>query len=904
MDKATRYTLSIILMAGGVIGTLPLAAQEESENTSATTMEEVVVQGRLRSGADALVDQRIEDEVVTDYLGADMISRIGDSTVAAALRRVTGLSLVSGKFVYVRGLGERYSSTLLNGLSVPSPDLTRSVIPLDIFPTSIVQSLAVQKAYSADMPAEFGGGSVDIRTRGIPPEFTWSLEVGSGYNSETDGDVLTYNGGSDDDWGTDDGTRALPQGVADALATYRGDLSVASILDTERKRTGDADFSVDDARLINRQLATGLYRDISLEETSADPDINIKGSVGNNFFIDDDWEVGFLAGGSYKNYWRQDESTARNFRFPVERFQVEKETTHTVDMTGTLNTGVRFTEDHLVSTTSLYLRNTDDEAALIDFFNENRERSDGNGFRTARLKFEERDMTVHQVKGEHYLGQATREKFPFLQGLEALPNLNEIKFTWRYSEARAFTDIPSEIAVKQDTVTDPDTGQVLSSAVSVDSGTADYRFTELDDEVLNYGWDLAWPLYFGRAELELSGGYEYTRKVRTYEQRQFSLGALSVVDPSILTGSLASVFSDANILDPANDFVFDVTGSNAQSYMAVTMTDAAYGKFNFLWDDTWRISAGVRWEDYRQVAVDWNVVGYTLANPQVTMDPDRLRDGVFTDDDLYPSLALTWMHDGFWAETFQLRFGYSQTLVRPDLREITDAGYIDPITGATVIGKPGVVPSNVDSYDARAEWFFANGDNFTVSAFYKDIERPIEFFEAAASDTNTAREIVNAESGEVYGVEMEFLKGLDFIGDLGRSFFVSGNLTLQDSELIAGNEADAPTNQTRPLSNASEYVANVILGYDSFNAKHAATLSYNVFGERLSFAGRNGAPDGYEQPFHSLDFTYSWYPTDTVTLKFKLANMLQETITIERQNVVTFEEDPGTSVGLDFRWAF
>ncbi len=402
----------------------------------------------------------------------------------------------------------------------------------------------------------------------------------------------------------------------------------------------------------------------------------------------------------------------------------------------------------------------------------------------------------------------------------------------------------------------------------------------------------------------MAAGYEYTRKVRTYEQRQFSLGPLSVDDPAILKAGIGDVFSNENILDPANNFVFDVTGSNAQSYIATTLTDAAYGKFDLTWDNRWRLSAGVRREDYRQAAVDWNVVGYTLANPQVTMDPERLRDGVFTEDNYYPSLAVTYMREFFWAETFQLRFGYSQTLVRPDLREITDAGYVDPITGATVVGKPGVVPSDVDNYDVRAEWFFSNGDNFTVSGFYKDIRTPIEFFEAAASDTNTAREIINAESGEVYGVEFEFLKGMGFLGNPGEAFFVSGNLTLQDSELIAGNEADAPTNQRRPLSNASEYVANVIFGFDSFDARHAATLSYNVFGERLSFAGRNGAPDGYEQPFHSLDFTYSWYPTDTITLKLKVGNMLGETVTIERQGVVTFEEDPGTHVSADFRWAF
>jgi outer membrane receptor protein involved in Fe transport len=121
--------------------------------------------------------------------------------------------------------------------------------------------------------------------------------------------------------------------------------------------------------------------------------------------------------------------------------------------------------------------------------------------------------------------------------------------------------------------------------------------------------------------------------------------------------------------------------------------------------------------------------------------------------------------------------------------------------------------------------------------------------------------------------------------------------------LVAGPRPDAPTNPVRPLSGASEYVANVMLGFDSRDSKHTASLIYNVFGERLYVAGRNGAPDGFEQPFHSLDLTYSWYPTDTMTIKLKAQNLLDETATIERQGVTVFEQDPGINYSLSFSWA-
>jgi outer membrane receptor protein involved in Fe transport len=141
------------------------------------------------------------------------------------------------------------------------------------------------------------------------------------------------------------------------------------------------------------------------------------------------------------------------------------------------------------------------------------------------------------------------------------------------------------------------------------------------------------------------------------------------------------------------------------------------------------------------------------------------------------------------------------------------------------------------------------------------------------------------------------------LGGVWDSLFVQGNLTLQDSELVAGPRADAPTNAIRKVTGASGYVVNFMLGYDSANTKHTASLIFNMFGERLYVAGRNGSPDGYEQPFESLDVTYSWYPTENLTFKAKAQNILGKTVQIEREGVITFEEDPGTTLALSVQWA-
>ena len=869
-------------------------------------IEEVVVTGRFISSSQQLVNERMTDAFATDLLGEDTIQRLGDSTVGSALRRVPGISLVADKYIYIRGLGERYSATSLNGAQIPSPDLTRNVIPLDVFPTSIVESLSVQKSWDPATPANFGGGAVDIRTKGIPDSFVFSIEVGTGSNSESSSSGLTYPGGGDDKWGTDDGTRALPQSLLDSINEYQGNIGVQSLLATLRRQ--DPTATLADAQALNRSFALELNRTVPVQTKSLPQDFGIKGSIGDNWYVGDDWELGAMVGASYANTWRNTVARARNFNFPDERTDTEKETTNSINIAGTGTFGLKYGEDHEVDFTYLWLRNTDDETAVTDFFNENREKSDGLGWRGYRVQFEERNMDVIQFSGTHYLGDDTRDRFGFVDSLFGWAS-PETKITWFYSDSNAETDIPNQVEIASQTMTDPASAEVLDEAVTLSSQAGNFRYTDLDDEVQNWGWGFTLPFETDRSIIELSSGWQHARKARTYRQSEFSMGALSVGDTSVLQGPLDDVFSDANITNPANNFVFDRVGANNESYIAATMTDAVYGAADWTFDDTWRIAAGGRWEDYRQAAVNWNPFGYSLLDPQVTTDPDTLTEGTFSDDKVYPAAAITYMTE-FWADTFQLRFGWSETAVRPDLREITGSSYIDPITGDLTRGNPGVVPSDVTNYDIRGEWFFGNGDNLTVTLFRKEIDKPIEFFESPASDTTIAREILNANEATVEGVEVEFLKELGFLGGFMDAFFLQGNFTLQDSELVCDAndpafacEADAPTNPTRSLSGASDYVANLMIGFDAPNAKHTASLIYNEFGERLYVAGRNGAPDGFEQPFQSLDFTYFWYPTDNMTLKLRAQNLLNDTITIERENVVVFEEDPGTSYAISFTWS-
>ena len=938
-DVFGRRPLRVALAAAAVCCPAGALAQDASSNDD-EVIDEIAVTGRFINSSQQLLNERMQDAFSTDLLGEDTISRLGDSTVASALRRVPGLTLVQDKYVYIRGLGERYSSTTLNGAQIPSPDLTRNVIPLNVFPTSIVESLRVQKSYSPTISANFGGGSVDIRTKDIPDEFILQFEVGLGLNSENPSTISSYAGGDDDRWGTDDGTRSLSQTIIDGLAAYSGDPSVDNI----RFTMGRADPSIPQGQLsfmaqtANREFALALNRDIALTSEDVTPDYKLRGSVGNNFPIGTNWEAGFSVGASYETDQRWRRTNTAAFGLPNEQNGVREESTESVNIAGTANLGLKFLEDHEISTTTLFLRNTDNETEVFDFFNENRQRSSGRGFREYRLEFEERNMTTNQVRGQHRIGIATRERFPTLAGLvNWIPE--DAQIDWYYSTSDARTDIPNRVKLRSDTTNDTSTGAVLTEAVPLDSFAADYRFTDLNDEVEDYGWRGMVPFEFGDNYVEFSGGWNHAQKSRTYAQSQFSLGYLRVRDLTpaeieagvlpVLERGPGEVFSDAEIMrsipdpDPTNpvaglrvyenNLLFDRQGANTNSYLAATMTDGAWGKVDWTWRDSWRLAAGARWEDYRQVAVSWDPYAYSITNPQIDPDVEAITSSVFKEDSWYPAAAITYT-GSLWADTFQLRLGYSETAVRPDLREITDSSYIDPITGDLVRGNPGVVPSEVQNLDLRAEWFFANSDNLTVTLFNKDIDNPIEFFEIPASDTTIAREILNADSATVRGVEFEFLKELGFLGNAASMFFLQGNLTLQESELTPGsgggdvscearNDAGEVVANNCQLSGASDYVANLMIGFDSPDAKHTASLIYNVFGERLFAFGRFG-PDAFEQPFQSLDATYFWYPTNRLTVKLKAQNILGSSIDIEREGVVVFQEDPGTNLAVSASWKF
>jgi len=877
----SRVGRSVLLALSTATSLISLSALAQDTTEPATQSDEDVerisVSGRLMSSAASAAAERREQPYVAELLGMEQISRAGDSNAATALRRVTGLTLVKDKFIYVRGLGERYSSTLLNGAMVPSPDPTRNVIPLDMFPAGIIESLVVQKAYSPELPAAFGGGNVNIRTTSIPLQSSFNISVGTGYNSLNSDDGFDYAGGGDDWRGKDDGLR----GISSELAAAQQQYGVLTPINIAEALGGINAGNLAQAETIVRELGTSFNRDIDVERENVKPDFDGSVSFGNRFELAQDVVFGVMTGISYDRSTQNIEEQERYYSVsgdslvPLNRYDDIKGTEHQVKLSGMLNFGLELGVDHRIETSTIYLRDTKDEIKIkngdsIETINENnRSNTDTN------ITYEERTMLSNQVRGRH--------NFPFLM---------DLAIDWQYTDAKARRYAPGEVEFRYLNETQAD-GSVFSF-LRRNQNAVNYSFSDMNDNTENFSWNAKLPLTLGKAEMTLSGGYSYFERSRDAQTDRFNFDTVGY-SLEQLSGSFSEIFSDENILNAANGFKISNVTTQADDYLAAQMIDAGYAALELNYDYKFRLNLGVRYEDFKQISLPLNAEG------DISGD---ITDSVLLEDGFYPAISLTW----FINDDLQARFGYSQTVVRPDLREVTPVLYVDPLTDFKVTGFAGLQSTDINSADARLEWYYDNS-NYSIGVFYKDLDNPIEAIELSGSDGNLLMSFRNAESGKVYGAEAEFLQQLDmFGGDFGKiadNFFVAGNLTVSESEISIQRFPGANlTNLKRSLSGHSKYVANLQLGFDSDNNQHNATLTYNIFGKRIAFAGVNNKDDAFEQPFNSLDFTYSYSPLESMTVKLGLKNLLDEDVEILQQGEILQKRVEGQSYSLSLSYKY
>jgi outer membrane receptor protein involved in Fe transport len=819
--------------------------------------EYVVLEPHLAGSIASVIEEQRASSAVATILGAEQFSRSGDGDAASALRRASGLTLVGGQFIFIRGLGERFSTTLVNGAAVPSPDATRRVVPLDLFPTNILESVIVQKTYSADRPAEFAGGTVELRTRGIPDAFFFNLNLQTGINDNTTfRDGLTYKGGGTDFTSYDDGARALPDSIADATKNG-GTIQPASVFNP----TGSTPAQIE-------KLGEDLSGVWDVNRKKRGPDTGLQASMGDSFSLGD-FRLGYIAAAGWKQEFRKQNEVNREFVAAdtgdgslrkIQDFDMQR-SLREVQLTGYAGTELQYKDNHRVFAKTMFLRQAFDEARISQGFTD----AETSDIRRTRLKFFSNQLLMNQVGGEH--------QFDWLK---------DLSINWLYTNATANRDEPKT----RDYRFDSDNQGNYFFAQRADNNQIMYA--NLVDKDQSWRVDGKLPLQLStNHKVTVSSGFINQSKTRDSGIQRFNyfpVGADGFNPAVFAQSSLESILRPQYI--GANGFQLRDITRPTDKYSASQNLFSYYGKMDWMLYDRVNITGGLRWEDN-----DQKVDTFTLNNKPTTARLNRI--------DMLPSTVATF----FLTDKQQLRAGFSQTLSRPDFRELSSAPFTDINTNQETVGNPNLKQTAITNWDARWEYYLSPTENILAGFFWKDLTNPIELVAVPGSaGLNTYQ---NTDKAKIYGFELELLKKLDFVHPVLQNFYIGGNYTWSASNVqLNAQNLMAQTTNDRPLQGHSAQIFNFQIGYDNPTWKTQATLLYNISSKRIMAAGVLGAPDKYEQPVHQLDFVLSQNLYKGLSMQASMQNLLDDDIRITQGDEITRQFRRGRFFNLSVRLAY
>jgi TonB-dependent receptor len=831
--------------------------------------EYVVIVPHISGSLASVLEERREEVAVANILGAEQIAKAGDSDAAGALKRVTGLTLVDGRFIFVRGMGERYSSTLLNGANVPSPDPTRRVVPLDLFPAGIIDSIAVQKSFTPEMPAEFGGGTVQLRTRSMPETAFLDAEVKLGYNDQTTGqEGLDYRGGGSDWTGYDDGARA----PSDLLAAASADGTRVR----EFSRFTSEGYTREELELIGESLDVNY----NIREKDAPPNAGFSLAGGDRYAVNDDLAIGFLAALDYDDRWltteqrRTDYNVGGDGELRSENDYTYRITGRNIDASGFFTLGAEIGDHHRLAYNWMLLRSTTDITQRYGGFNKDAE---GGNVQFTELEWIERQLVANQLLGEH-----------------TIPQLWDMQWTWDLTTATADTDEPDTRTYRYD----PDTltPQTDDLIFSLRNDSNQRRWSELEDNSDSWNINLLQPLdFWQRVHLAVRTGLSSVEKDRFSNIRRYafqSRGPLSGNVELRRNPNPDEIIFDETIAP--NGWQINEVTIPTDAYTADQTLDAWYVALDFMLDDWLRLGGGLRQEQSDQSVVTFDI--FNEGGEPVVSE-------LSTDDPFWSFSSTLILGD------HQVRAGYGETTNRPDFKELSPAIYKDPLLDRLIKGNPNLIQAYLTNYDLRWDWYFDQGEFVSLGVFYKEFTDPIETVILSGASQITT--FANALSAENSGAEFELYTTLDFIGkwwgepDWWGKWYINTNYAWIDSTIELSEEnSSVQTSDSRPLQGQSPYVWNFQVGYDDLDRGINTALLFNIFGESIVDVGTNGAPDIYQQPRAVLDFVYAHKFKEHWKFKFRARNLLDAEVEITQGDKTRRSFSVGREYQAAIEWSF
>lgn len=797
--------------------------------------EFIVLAPKVEGSIATIMAEEKNSNAITNIVGSDEISKKGDSSAAGALKRVTGVTLVDGKDVYVRGLGGRYSNVEMNSMPLPSPDPQSRTVPLDIFPSTVIGSMKVQKSATADIPASYGGGYVDIRTKDKSKDNFFKITTEIKANSNTGKEVTSYQGSSTDWLGSDDGYRALPDAVLNDSKIVVGETIPSFDPANNQNYT---------TQIVNRSFSP------TQENLPFGGKVTLEGAY--NWEIADKHDLSFSASYAYgqNHVYREEEyykyaynqSTDSLYEEP-EQFGDIYRTLDRYTHSAMFNAHYNYADVFNVKFTKLYSKISEKVTKVADGI----ANSDDDWKIRYDFNWEERTLDVNQLNGDTKYAIADFEN-TLTFGAELAYAILDQPSNAKYAYLR---DLDFNGNVNGDPYLDRFSPNALLNLTSDDEMFAGYlknkTMFELFDE-----------------EEYVEVGFSASSKTR---ESRYNKYLMSKTTNDKLTDDIDTIYDDHITNNYDETFRLDISFQPAYWYDAEVDETSYYANFFLKPIKNMEVLFGARQTDFKQTV-------YEYTNNDNLFSPIERVPESLTFNKLLPSVGIKYKFD----EKNQVNFAYSETYIVPDLREFTSAQYFHPYEVATVEGNPNLLNTIIDNYDLKYSHYFSDTENVAVGMFYKYLDKPIEDVQLPSSSLPRYG-YDNADNAVLYGFEIDGRKNLNFILEDLKNYYISGNFSYTESDVTLRKEQEPfYTTNHRDLQGLSPTIINISTGYEIKG--RSITLSYNKMGERIRKVGRVDAedefPDYYEVPPQILDFVWIEGFKNGLTLKLKLKNLLDE----------------------------
>ncbi|MGX5689881.1 TonB-dependent receptor [Arcticibacter tournemirensis] len=807
--------VSDIVVKNGSVATVDVVMEE----SAGTELQQVVITATARQESiSGLYAKQKTNISISDGISAEQIRRSPDRNTSDVLKRVSGTSIQDNKFVVIRGLSDRYNTTLLNNAVLPSTETDKKAFSFDIIPSNMIDNIIINKTASPEYPGDFAGGIVQVITKDIPDENFLSVNIGLGYNSQSTFDPINLGArGKYEFLGFSESSRNIPAGIPSSRVFMQ-------------------EYTSPEQKVAAGKLFSNSYK--IDKYAHALPVQSLQANLGLTKRFQNTARLGAVVAVTY----RSSESVYDAVRIDYEgtrQYKFDDTNNKFSTSLGGLANFAYIKGDTKIALKNVYNRSLDNSylsrSGIMDI-----NRDSVIGYSQDLVT---KSLFNSQLEGEHKT------------------NWKDIKINWNlnYSySGRNQPDLKSLTYNNDFDNGDPEKRIYLAQIPTTVSRTDASRFfSSMDEDTYGGGLNFTLPFNLFKEKNNVKAGIFKQYKSRDFEARKFGYiqDAYGDFDQSLKKLPIDAIFNSANIR--RNGFLLDEGTEFPDTYTAISDINAGFLQVENKFNSKMRAVWGIRAEDSYQFVDTYDLSGSVTKIKHTYLD-------------ILPSLNITYSIN----DQTNLRLSASKTVTRPELRELANFGFFDYVSKRILQGNPDLKRSQNTNVDLKYEFYPGSGQVFSLSGFYKYFKNPIEQTVSSAATRNITFQ--NANSATSYGMEVEFRKRLNFFGST--SFLNNVTAYANSSIIFSTVNLNSLVSEvtSRALQGQSPYIINAGLQYSSSDNNLSFNLLYNRIGNRISEVGYEGYPDIYEQGRNVIDFQISKKIYRKAEVRLNLSDMLNE----------------------------